>query len=402
LVDFKSEKAGNAEIILNCIIGFGTKIHIFCGSSPPKVLELQDAEEVTSVAFNTNSSRIAFTTTNKTLGTVEALECKLICSRTLSKKASCLKIANWKGQEVLVVADTTGDVLVFPFPGLNDHCQPHHAIGHTGSIVTDMALSSCGHFIVTCDRDEKVRVSQWPNTWTVQTYCLGHRDFISCCATAPEGCLSGKELLLSGGGDGRVILWNLTNGAQLGIHQLSCSENPEECSPGANPELVQDRKQRNGFASGVALFPEANLAAVILNQSTDILLFRIGGADQGLTPYGKLACQHQPLAIMFSSDGTLVALVCAPIFLQTWEVSSILQAADGLDGSNGATFPLLQAEKAFEQTLESWRRFIEETGYMAPSFSSECSSPALNLDGKLRKNKCYSIADWNLKKHKRK
>lgn len=50
-------------------------------------------------------------------------------------------------------------------------------------------LSPDDRFIVTADRDEKIRVSCLPNAYNIACYCLGHREFgntlsVSSCLVA--------------------------------------------------------------------------------------------------------------------------------------------------------------------------------------------------------------------------
>lgn len=51
-------------------------------------------------------------------------------------------------------------------------------------------------------------LGQFPRTTIVHTYLLGHKDFVSALAA-----VSGERaLLLSGGGDGMVGLWDAERG----------------------------------------------------------------------------------------------------------------------------------------------------------------------------------------------
>lgn len=54
-------------------------------------------------------------------------------------------------------------------------------------------------------------VEQFPRTTIVHTYLLGHQDFVSALAAVPG---DGGAMLLSGGGDGRVGLWDAEAGRE--------------------------------------------------------------------------------------------------------------------------------------------------------------------------------------------
>jgi tRNA (guanine-N(7)-)-methyltransferase subunit TRM82 len=58
--------------------------------------------------------------------------------------------------------------------------------------------------IITADRDEHIRISRGPpQAHVIEGYCLGHTAFISKICLVP-----GTELLLSGGGDDWIGVWN--------------------------------------------------------------------------------------------------------------------------------------------------------------------------------------------------
>jgi WD40 repeat protein len=45
--------------------------------------------------------------------------------------------------------------------------------------VQTQVLAPNGNYILTADRDEKIRVSQYPKTYNIETFCLGHTEYAS-------------------------------------------------------------------------------------------------------------------------------------------------------------------------------------------------------------------------------
>jgi tRNA (guanine-N(7)-)-methyltransferase subunit TRM82 len=39
-------------------------------------------------------------------------------------------------------------------------------------------LSSDEKYLISCDRDEKIRVSHFPNAFDIEAYCLGHTEWV--------------------------------------------------------------------------------------------------------------------------------------------------------------------------------------------------------------------------------
>ncbi len=122
---------------------------------------------------------------------------------------------------VLLVGDKVGAVTAYPLPALSAH-KPKHLVEHFGSIVTAVAAVSSTAlpagaalpgqgFLLSADRDEKVRVSYWPSTFTVSGFCLGHTRFLSCLHVvgAALGSYAPSTLLMTGAGDGTVRLWHV-------------------------------------------------------------------------------------------------------------------------------------------------------------------------------------------------
>jgi tRNA (guanine-N(7)-)-methyltransferase subunit TRM82 len=106
----------------------------------------------------------------------------------------------------------------------------HQAIiGHV-SMLTDMvsvtrpADSTTSHprnYILTADRDEHIRVSRGhPQAHVIEQYCFGHTSFISQLCVPSWA----PNVLISGGGDKHLLVWNWVEGQILQKVPLSESE----------------------------------------------------------------------------------------------------------------------------------------------------------------------------------
>jgi len=86
-------------------------------------------------------------------------------------------------------------------------------LGHV-SMLTDIALLTHNgrRYIFTADRDEHIRVSRGlPQAHIIEQFCLGHREFVSrLCIPSTR-----PELLISGGGDDDIFMWDWANGRLL-------------------------------------------------------------------------------------------------------------------------------------------------------------------------------------------
>ena len=140
----------------------------------------------------------------------------------------------------IILADKTGEVHSFPWP-LSPSEQEHYnrintlskdpvtrpederfmgtfLLGHSSSVVAVSLLSSrLGRFLVTVDRDEHVRISVFPETYIIHAMGLGHTAFVSAVVSVREG-------IISGGGDKRIIQWDVdgNNKAEYTCENGSC------------------------------------------------------------------------------------------------------------------------------------------------------------------------------------
>lgn len=154
---------------------------------------------------------------------VKAIHCyalnsqwQLVSTAFAQRRPSALALATHPdGPSVAVAFACGGDLYVLPIPNLNS-CAPVFCLGHTSSVITHIAFprvscrSAHPRVVITCDRNEKIRVSAWPQTSVINAFCLGHTAFVSRAAFIGDSCQ-----LVSCGGDGMLRLWDTNTGFEI-------------------------------------------------------------------------------------------------------------------------------------------------------------------------------------------
>ncbi|KRX61874.1 tRNA (guanine-N(7)-)-methyltransferase non-catalytic subunit wuho [Trichinella sp. T9] len=128
---------------------------------------------------------------------------------TTPKQATSLVFIN-DGQSV-IIADRAGNVYQFEPPS----SKPSVLLGHI-SMILDLIFSSDLRYIVSCDRDNRIRVSNFPNTYNIETFCVGHKDFVRSL-----GWMKVDEhlsFLMSASGDGTIGIWQLPIGKLIYLY----------------------------------------------------------------------------------------------------------------------------------------------------------------------------------------
>lgn len=160
---------------------------------------------------------------DKKLKTWQVDDLKLLSSRVLPKKPTYINFANHKD---ILVADKFGDIFRYQLhPNSNEsssgcerdalasHENPSGGeliLGHA-SLLTTFLLTADGQYIVTADRDEHIRVSWYPQGYTIESYCLGHQKYVSALHIPSFS----SSTLISGGGDSVLKIWDWMSGKLL-------------------------------------------------------------------------------------------------------------------------------------------------------------------------------------------
>ncbi|EKM81680.1 hypothetical protein AGABI1DRAFT_70043 [Agaricus bisporus var. burnettii JB137-S8] len=147
----------------------------------------------------------------------------LINERELPKRPTGLAFTS--NNQTILVSDKFGDVFSYsleftppttkPIPDeFSSHENPSDGklvLGHA-SPLTAFLLSQDEKYIITADRDEHIRVSRYPQGYNIEMFCLGHCKYVSAIhlpAFSPD-------ILISGGGDPDLKIWNWMAGECIG------------------------------------------------------------------------------------------------------------------------------------------------------------------------------------------
>ena len=184
--------SSNGNIIASSIEGYGIYIE---KSSLPKA-------HIRAVAYHPESNKIALVSNDKELQIWDGDTFSKLSSGKLLKRATCLKFS--KNGTFLYIGDRTGDL--YQFSAADASQEPLLLLGHV-SILSDFIFSEDERLLITSDRDEKIRIHQFPQTYNIKHFCLLHKEYISKLFLLPN-----SSLFLSTGGDNFMGLWNIDSG----------------------------------------------------------------------------------------------------------------------------------------------------------------------------------------------
>lgn len=181
-------------------------------SSNKKVKFISDGEDLgiglLCSDFSPQGNILAFCTLSKTLCVIAINQLEMSVKHLFELARGASKVKFTPSGRYIVVGDKSGDVYLFDLQKKDDIGTL--ILGHL-SLLLDVLVTPDEKYILTCDRDEKIRVSSFPNGYNIITYCLGHREFVSSIHLLPhnDGCL------ISTSGDATVRFWDYKFGKEI-------------------------------------------------------------------------------------------------------------------------------------------------------------------------------------------
>lgn len=199
------------SFIIYNIVTYDTKItHIpdlNLEVSKKQPLQENENRAISSACYSKSGDLFAISAGKQVL--VYKKDLTIIKTFILQRTASKIRFTH---QNDILIADKTGDAYLCKFSDAkNEACL---LLGHL-SMLLDISLTDNNKFIITCDRDEKIRVSCYPNCYNIMSYCLGHKEFVTNIEIV-------GEYLISASGDGTIKFWEFMNGEQ--IHTINTND----------------------------------------------------------------------------------------------------------------------------------------------------------------------------------
>lgn len=196
-------------------------------------------------------------------------------------------------EEELLAADKSGDV--YSFSVVEPSKAGELKLGHL-SMLLAMTLSPNDKYVITADRDEKIRVSHLKSPYKIQSFCLGHLEFVSSLLVPPRH----PNWLLSGSGDGTMKLWEYESGRRITSWDL------KQLRDTSSTEADKERSAVSRIASS----PDGHHIATQCERVPIVQFFRVDqGAEDCLTPCSRLTLPHCPLDLTFDLKGRLWVLL---------------------------------------------------------------------------------------------
>ncbi|XP_012943107.1 tRNA (guanine-N(7)-)-methyltransferase non-catalytic subunit wuho [Aplysia californica] len=210
-------------------------------------------------------------------------------------------------------------------------------------MVLDMLLIDHDQCVVTCDRDEKIRVSDFPDSYNIRSYCLGHTAFVISLV-----CDSRQKVLMSGSGDCTVRLWSL-QGKQLLTHNVltdlpSCDVIQDDPNPEPPSTETTDKPSTDGVTTGhrpaiqqLCFCEPCGLLCVAMYRSPQVLIYQLTYPPPSPDPDTDISQPSLSLLTSLSAEGLVLSMSVSGCVL--WLLSqrdSILKlSAHRMDGAAG-------------------------------------------------------------------
>lgn len=210
----------------------------------------------------------------------------------------------------VVVGDKFGDVYIVSIddkePVPEKSLQP--ILGHV-SMLTDVIIGKINNkeFIITTDRDEHIRISNYPKSYVIKNFLFGHDEFISQLYI-PE---YNPNILISGGGDNFLNVWKWYEGELIGTIQLEDLLQEYLIKELHLPPVRfrhDDSPKEISISRIVTLKNESDHLLLVLAENTPcILVFSINDGDFAKIDYKQTILTNASIVDITLADKTIVA-----------------------------------------------------------------------------------------------
>uniref|UniRef100_A0A8C2S197 WD repeat-containing protein 4 n=1 Tax=Capra hircus TaxID=9925 RepID=A0A8C2S197_CAPHI len=248
----------------------------------------QGSDTVLASTFSKSGSYFVLTDDSKRLILFRTNPWQCLSVRTVVRRCTALTFT--ASEEKILVADKSGDV--YSFSVLEPHGGGRLELGHL-SMLLDVAVSPDDRFVLTADRDEKIRVSWAAAPHSIESFCLGHTEFVSRIFVVPNH----PELLLSSSGDRTLRLWEYRSGRELHCCPLTSLQDPTE--PWSDKRFAVSR---------ITYWSQEDCVALSCDGLPVVYIFQLDAAQRQLVPRQLLTFQHRVWDAAFEEGNGLWVL----------------------------------------------------------------------------------------------
>lgn len=238
-------------------------------------VNIETFHTITNVMFSNDGNLFFVCTNRKQLCVYERKSQKLVLNKILPRAASKVQFTP---SNDIIVADKAGDVYLFVS---KEFANGILLLGHL-SMLLDVLITEDERYIITTDRDEKIRVSMFPNSYNIVSYCLGHKKFVTNIVELSHD----KSVLVSCGGDGKLILWNYEVGKELLSIDFS------DKIPKRDIEEFNQQFQGCHLEEIIETLPVKHLRLSLINATSSLAI---------------LSFYNNPLLLVFIINGTMMS-----------------------------------------------------------------------------------------------
>ncbi|XP_068602734.1 tRNA (guanine-N(7)-)-methyltransferase non-catalytic subunit wdr4 isoform X2 [Brachionichthys hirsutus] len=251
------------------------------------------SDKVLAFAVAPSGTLLALTDDNKRLVLFRCEPSwRRISTRFVARRCTSLQFSH--AEDELLAADKSGDV--YSFSVVAPQAGGELRMGHL-SMVLAVTLTPDDRYVITADRDEKIRVSRLASPYSIQSFCLGHRQFVSALLVPSDQ----RRWLLSGSGDGTLKLWDYESGRALQSWDLQELEGAKSAESDTQPTVCR-----------ISCSPGARHVAVQCERVSAVQFFAVDReAEERLAPHSRLPLPHCPLDVTFDPEGRLWVLMDA-------------------------------------------------------------------------------------------
>ncbi|KAJ3227022.1 WD repeat-containing protein 4 [Clydaea vesicula] len=246
------------------------------------------SSNIRSIALSEDESELALISEDKQIANWNLTTYSRTGETQSIKRANAVQYS--RDGTSIAIADKFGDLYVLKKNKLNQNSIRLH-LGHV-SMLLDFTFSIDGKHIITCERDEKIRVSNFPNSFIIDCYCLGHKEYVNSIHIPRFA----TDMLISGGGDALLILWKFKTGKEIDRFDIAAHLE----------KLEVDNNAINKFYTTVMeikSYSNSNCIAVVLEKQPFLLLLRL--VEDKLTFMQKINVPKDILSMDFDSEGNI-------------------------------------------------------------------------------------------------